>query len=170
MIISQQRGYTLIGVSIALLIAALLTYYALQDQRTKSSAIDYSSVAYSANAVGAGLRSYYSQNCSDGAAMSSPSVSELIADNYIDDPNSINNRMDLSFSTLIENPGSNQAKLIVSTLAPSDNVALQIADENAGANSSGTTINFSYKPKISSTAKNMRFQQMQEYFGDTTCN
>jgi Tfp pilus assembly protein PilX len=169
MIISQQRGYTLIGVSTALLIAALLTYYALQDQQTKRSAIDYSSVGYSARAVGAGLRTYYSQNCSAGAAMSTPTVSELIADNHIEDPNSINNRMELSFTTLIENPGTNQAKLIVSTLASSDNVALQIADENAGANSSGAIINFTDKPKISSTAKNMRFQQMQEYFGDTTC-
>jgi ABC-type uncharacterized transport system substrate-binding protein len=169
MIVSHQRGTTLMGISIAILIASVLTYYAIQDQSSRRTQIEYSSVIYSASVVGSGLRSYYTQNCSDGILMSSPSVSELITDNHIEYEDSINNRLELTFTTFIENPGTNQSKLIVSTVAPNIYVAAQIADQTVSADSSGSTVNFHYKPLISNNSQNIRFQQMQEYFGDTTC-
>jgi len=147
-----------------------LTYYALQDQKSISTELDYSSVSYSAGAVGAGLRSYYYQNCSDGAGMVSPTVPELIAGNFIQNPDAINNRLELVFTTLIEAPGTSQSKLVVSTTAPSAAIASQIADQIDGAISIDSTVSFYYKPTVAVSARNIRFQQMQEYFGDTTCN
>jgi hypothetical protein len=166
----QQRGETIVSLSIALLIAALLTFYLVKDQSIKMTELDYDSVGFSAAVVGEGLRSYYAQNCSQGYAMSTPNVTTLINLNYILSPSSVENRMGLLFTTSIDNPGTKDALLVVSTQAPTSGIAFQISDENTGSDTNGRIVNFKFKPLIASEPEDMRFQQMQEYFGESTCN
>lgn len=164
----QQRGQTLASVMTGLAIASVLSYYIFTGQQVEYRIVKLESVGKSALVVGEALRSYYAENCSN-SSMTAPSVITLINNNYIANPMSVENGLNLSFSTSIQGAGTANVNLLVTVVANSSGDALQLADMSENTSISGNTVTYRYKPNVVSDPSSVRNQEMREYFGDPTC-
>lgn len=166
----KNRGFTLASVTVALAAMGLLTYTVNNLNDGRRNALAYETVISSSVIVGKALKRYYIENCAAGTAMVTPSMGDLISDGYIPTANAISNRLDISFTPQIINPGTPDAMVFVTANAPSEAIAAQLTDMAPNGSRIGTTVTYRFKPSMTATIDQVRVSQMNTYFGDTYCN